>query len=185
MIPVTTISARRPLVIAFSTAIAAAAATAACGPDEPEFRGPIDADTYVAVMGELADLERFPLPGSDEATRSERADSARRAILERHGATAEQLLEFARAAGTRPDLMVELTARIVALSDSLAHRRTGAGGAADSAAARGPDLEPEPDRRPVAEAADSTPHGGLDRASLRERMRELREGRADAREPTP
>lgn len=203
MIPVTTSSARRTLVIAFATALAAAVATGACGPDEPEFRGPIESDTYVAVMGELADLERFPPSGPDEATRIERADSARQAILERHGVTADELLEFAEAAGARPDLMVELTDRIVALSDSLAHGRTGAGRAADSAAAH--DLGLEPDREaaahpasdsaaepasdtvsaPAAEGADSTPAAGLDSRSLRERARELRERADTEREPSP
>lgn len=138
MIPVPSTSARRTLVIAVSTAVAAAVATGACGPDEPEFRGPIDGDTYVTVMAELADLERFPPSGPDEVTRTERADSARQRILERHGVTADQLLEFAEAAGARPDLMVELGERIVSLSDSMAQRRTGAGRAADSAAAREP-----------------------------------------------
>lgn len=150
MIPVTTTGARRTLVIAFSTAAAAVVATGACGSDEPEFRGPIDADTYVMVMGELADLERFPPAGAGEAARAERADSARQAILDRHEVTVDELLEFAEKAGARPDLMVELTDRIVALSDSLAHRRTGAGRAADSAAAREIGLEPE------AEAASDT-----------------------------
>lgn len=198
MIPVTTSGARRTLVIAFSTAVAAAVATVACGSEEPELRAPIDGDTYVAVMGELADLERFPRSGSDEAARSERADSARQAILERHGVTADELLEFAEAAGARPDLMVELTERIVAYSDSLAHRRTGAGRAADSAAARDSALEPEGE--PAAEAAsdtaaeaasdtapaaDSVPPTRLDPRSLRERARELRERLDAEREPSP
>lgn len=199
MIPVTTTSPRRALVIAFSTVLAAAVATGACGPDEPAFRGPIDRDTYVAVMGQLADLERFPPSGPDEVTRTERADSARQAILDRHGITADELLEFAEAAGAHPDLMVELTDRIVALSDSLAHRRTGAGRAADSAVARNLDLEPErtPAPRPLpdpaadptaasaTEAADSTPRTGLDSRSLRERARELRERADTEREPSP
>lgn len=198
MIPVTTPGARRTLVIAFSTAVAAAVATGACGSDEPEFRGPIDGDTYVAVMGELADLERFPPPGRDDVARIERADSARQAILERHGVTADELLEFAEAAGARPDLMVELTERIVALSDSLAHRRTGAGLAAESAAAR--DIALEPEGEPAAEAAsdtaaeaasdtaptaDSVPPTRLDPRSLRERMRELHERPDAERGPSP
>lgn len=141
MIPVTTARARSNLVIAFSAAFAAAVVTGACGSDEPELRGPIDGDTYVAVMAELADLERFPPSGPNEATRSERADSARQVILERHGVTADELLEFAETAGARPDLMLELSEQIVALSDSLAQRRTGAGRAADSAP---PVREPAP-----------------------------------------
>lgn len=195
MIPVRTTSARRTLVIAFSTAVAAAVATGACGSDEPEFRGPIDGDTYVAVMGELADLQRFPPAGPGEAARTERADSARQAILDRHGVTADELLEFAEAAGARPDLMVELSERIVALSDSLAHRRTGAGRSADSADAR--DLSLEPDRQPApapaadsvsapaTEAADSISPTGIDPRSLRQRARELRERTDAEREPSP
>lgn len=205
MIPVPTTGARRTLAIAFSTAVAAAVATGACGSDEPEFRGPIDGDSYVAVMAELADLGRFPPPGSDSAARSARADSARQAILDRHGVTADELLAFAEAAGARPDLMVELTDRIVELSDSMAHRRTGAGRAADSAAAatRGLDLAPETERVPEAasdtaaeptpdtmaapatEARDSAPTTGLDRRSFRERVRELRERTDTVREPSP
>lgn len=146
MIPVTTKRARRTLVIAVSTAVAAAVAASACGSDEPEIRGPIDEDTYVAVMGELADLERFPPSGPGDSARAERADSARLAILERHGVTADELLEFAETAGARPDLMVELSERIVALSDSLAQRRTAAGRAADSAAARELREQTEPER---------------------------------------
>lgn len=192
MIPVPTTGARRTLVIAFSTALAAAVAVGACGPDEPEFRGPIDAETYVTVMGELADLDRFPPSGPGEAARAERADSARQVILERNGVTPEELLEFAEAAGAHPDLMVELSERIVALSDSLATQRTGAGHAADSAAARDLGLEP---RRPVtdsvsapataADAADTTPAAGLDARPLRERARELREQADTEREPAP
>lgn len=199
MIPVPTTGARRTLVIAFSTALAAALAVGACGPDEPEFRGPIDAETYVTVMGELADLDRFPPSGPGEAARAERADSARQVILERNGVTPDELLEFAEAAGAHPDLMVELSERIVALSDSLATQRTDADDAADSAAERDLGLEP---RRPAAdslsapataaeratatEATDSTPAAaGLESRPLRERARELRE-RADAeREPAP
>lgn len=211
MIPVTTTSARRTLVIAFSTAVAAAVATGACGSDEPEFRGPVDGDTYVTVMGELADLDRFPPSGSDEAARAERADSVRRAILERHGVAAAELLEFAETAGARPHLMVELTDRIVALSDSLARRRTGAGRAADSAAAR--DLGLDPDRGPVtdrtsepatdpgseppadrgpdsvgaraARAADSTLPMGLDSQLLRQRGGKLGDRTGAEREPSP
>lgn len=205
MIPVPTTGARRTLVIAFSTAVTAAVATGACGSDEPEFRGPIAGDTYVAVMAELADLERFPPAGSDEAARSARADSARQAILDRHSVTADELLDFAEAAGARPDLMVELTNRIVALSDSLAHRRTGAGRAADSAAAAAREFDLEPETEPVpepapdtvtepapdtmaapaTEARDSAPPTGLDHRLLRERARELRERTDTVRQPSP
>ena len=154
MIPVTVTSAPHTSVITLSTAIAAAFMMGACGPAEPEFQGPIDVDTYVVVMSELADLERFPPPGPDDITRSARADSVRRGMLERHGVTPEELLEFAESAGANPDLMVEIIDRIVVISDSLARRRTGAGHAADSVAAAADST--------AAAAADSTAAAGSD-----------------------
>lgn len=180
MIPVTATSAPRAFVIAFSTAVAAVLVTGACGPVEPELQGPIDADTYVAVMAELADLERFPPPGSDEATRAERADSARRDILARHGVTADELLDFAEAAGARPGLMVELLDRIVEVSDSLARRRTGAGRAADSAARTAADSGADTGRDPglASDSIDAPPAGttsaARDSLLLRQRLREMR-----------
>ena len=185
MTPGTATRAPHTLVITLSTAIAAAFMMGACGPAEPEFQGPIDIDRYVAVMSELADLERFPPPGSDELTRSERADSVRRGILERHGVTPDELLEFAESAGANPDLMVEIIDRIVVISDSLARRRTGAGHAADSVAAaadstaaagsdsvRGAGLAPDSAAEP---SADSATQRLRDSLPLRRRLPMLRE----------
>lgn len=190
MIPVTATSAPRALVIAFSTALAAALVTGACGPVEPEIRGPIDADTYVAVMAELADLERFPPPGSDEATRAERADSTRRDILGRHGVTPDELLDFAEAAGAQPGLMVEMLDRIVEMSDSLARRRTGAGRAADSAARAATDSGADAARDPglASDSIDSPPAdtsaAARDSLLLRQRLREMRERVGDKPRPS-
>lgn len=179
MIPVTSSGASRSLVIALSTAVTVTLATSACGPAEPEIPGPVDIETYVVVMAELADLERFPPPGSDEATRAERADSARRDILARHDVTADELLDFAEAAGARPDLMVEIMDRIVQVSDSLAHGRTGAGLAADRAAAADDAADGAPAADTVVEPPDDTAVPAMpplrDSLMHRERLRELRE----------
>lgn len=197
MISATTAGVRRTLVIALATAGAAALAAAACGPSEPELRGQIDMDTYVEVMSELADLERFPPPGSDEATRSARADSVRREILERHGVTPDGLLDFAETVGARPGLMVEIADRIVAASDSLARLRTGAGFVADSAAAdtakgaasvttldTGLEAARESDSVDVSEA-DSAPAVRRDTTALPRRLEELRRRRDAGRAPSP
>jgi hypothetical protein len=179
MIPVTATRAPRSFVITLSTVIAGAFATGACGPAEPEFQGPIDIDTYVVVMSELADLGRFPPPGSDETTRSARADSVRRDILEQHGVTPDELLEFAESAGANPDLMVEIIDRIVVVSDSLARRRTGAGRAADSTAAiadsvRDAGLASDSATQP---SADPAARGLRDSLPLRRRLPGLLERR--------
>jgi hypothetical protein len=189
MIPVIAARARRTLVIALSTT-AAVLATGGCDSAEPELRGQIDTDTYVTVMSELADVQRFPPPGSDEATRSELADSVRRGILERHGVTVDELLGFAEAVGARPDLMVDITDRIVATSDSLARNRTGAGRAADSVdTGLGPGLETAPDSGAGLEfdsaAADSTPAVGRDTALRPRRIDELLRRRGAGRVPSP
>lgn len=124
MIPDPTAGVRRALVIVLSTAAAALASTA-CGPAEPGPRTPMDVDTYVNVMSELADLERFPSPGGSQEVRSSRTDSVRRVILERHGVTADELLEFAEIVGSQPHRMVEIVDRMKVITDSLARARTG------------------------------------------------------------
>lgn len=193
MIPVTATGASRTLIIAFSTTLAVVATTA-CGSADSEFAAPVDVDTYVTAMAELSDLERFPPPGSDEAARAERADSARRDILERHGVTADELLAFAEAAGAQPHRMVEIMDRIVEVSDSLARRRTGAGRAADSAAAaaagsdsvRDAGLLSDSAADPSADStADTTTPSARDSLPLRQRLREMRERADDARRPAP
>lgn len=122
MKPVSISGVRGTLVIMASTALVCAA-TLGCESAPPEPQGPISADAYVAVMAELADLKRFPPPGPDFVTRTARADSVRQAILDRHGVTAEDLLTYAEQLGSHPDRMLELTDRIIAISDSLATTR--------------------------------------------------------------
>ena len=119
MIPVTLHGRRCTVASVFVGALA----MAACEPAAPEPALPLDPDTYVAVMAELTDVRRFPPSGPDEATRNARADSARRQILDRHGVTADELLAFAELVGPDPDRMLELTERIVAVSDSLAREQ--------------------------------------------------------------
>jgi len=137
MKPVSISGVRGTLVIMASTALVCAA-TLGCESAPPEPQGPISADAYVAVMAELADLKRFPPPGPDFVTRTARADSVRQAILDRHGVTAENLLTYAEQLGSHPDRMLELTDRIIAISDSLAGEpkdwKTSEPGAAGAAA---------------------------------------------------
>ena len=186
---------------------------AACGPAEPESRLSVDADTYVVVMSELADLERFPPPGSDEMTRGARADSARVAILERHGVTVEELLEFAETVGEDPHRMVELVERIVVITDSLANERTGgrlvpdtaaaaapgSGALSDSDLATGaaadearpdatfPDFDAALDEFPADEPAadEAAAAAANDTLPMRDRLRNLRERRDAERTPAP
>jgi len=77
-------------------------------------------DVYVAVMGELAHLRRFPPPRIPSEDIQVQTDSVREAILSAHGVTASDLLEFAREFGSDPAQMESLTDQIVAITDSLA-----------------------------------------------------------------
>lgn len=127
MIHVSMDGAARALVSLFTT-VSAALVVGACDPAglEPP-PGPMDVDTYVSVMSELIHLDRFPPPGSDRVTREARADSMRREILDRYGVTTDEMLTYAETAGEQPALMLEISDRIVAITDSLARlRRTGA-----------------------------------------------------------
>lgn len=101
-----------------------AVAGAACESSAPEIPTPIPEDTYVDVMSELADLHRFPPPGPGPDARAAAADSARRAVLDRHGVTTEDLLGFAEVAGSDPGRMERITERIVSITDSLAQLRS-------------------------------------------------------------
>lgn len=163
------------------------AAPIACDSAGPEPRGPIDDDTYVAVMSELADLRRFPSRGRDRMSRDAATDSARRAVLDHHGVTVDELLAFAEILGGQPARMVEISERISAVTDSLAELRsrderdgsaadtagleTGAAGS-DTAADVGPDADNVP-------AAAPRPIGER-RETLRERADRLRGLREDA-----
>ena len=56
---------------------------------------PIPEDSYVAVMAELARVRRRPPPARGQLERDRLADSVRTEVLERHGVTAAELIEFA------------------------------------------------------------------------------------------
>lgn len=180
MIPVSRFDVPRTLVVVASTGLLGAAVQA-CEPAPPEPEGPVEADTYVEVMSELADLKRFPPSGPDYVTRSTRADSARQAILDRHGVTVDELLSYAEQVGAEPGRMLELTDRISAITDSLAHERRTAdtdslaaadGKSADGsgAAARAP---AGADRASSGASLPASPSG--DTALTRQKVERLRE----------
>jgi hypothetical protein len=136
----------------------------ACG--EPSTGDPLPTSiprgTYVEVMAELARLRRRPPPARGAPERSRLADSARAEILARHGVTAEQILEFADAAGRDPTLMMELSQSVAALSDSM-DAELSPGNSESASPASGE--SPEPDRaaresppKAGAVAADSSAH---------------------------
>lgn len=183
MIPVTAPGARTALAPLLFLG-AAALAAGACGSGGPTEQGPVDRDTYATVMGELADLQRFPPPGPDSVTREARADSLRREILDRHGVTADELLTYAEMAGEQPGLMLEISNRIVAVSDSLARERSGRRDPAPDSDTVDADSVPgdaAPRPRAVTDTAargavsdSATPRRALPLSSLRE-LRERRD----------
>jgi len=83
----------------------------------------INPELYVAVMGELADLSRFPPEGTNSEDLQVLSDSAREAILKTHGVTAPELLAFARSSGSNPARMEMLADQISAIADSLSELR--------------------------------------------------------------
>lgn len=121
MIPGVSSGAPKALVTMLWAAILAA--PAACDPAGPEPRGPIDDDTYVMVVSELADIRRFPPGGRDQLSRDAAADSARREVLDRYGVTVDELLSFAEIVGEHPARMVEIAEQISTVTDSLARLR--------------------------------------------------------------
>lgn len=182
MIPVVRPGAAKALVTIFSAALVAA--PTACDSTSPEARGPIDDDTYVMVMSELADIRRFPPGGRDQTSRDVAADSARRAVLDRFGVTVDELLTFAEIVGDQPARMVEIGERISAVTDSLAELRrrgerteadTAGGGAGTAQATDTTDAAAEsaPDDGTT---ADSVRDSARD-AALRERIERFRERR--------
>ena len=80
---------------------------------------PIPEDSYVAVMAELARVRRRPPHARGQIERDRLADSVRAEVLERHGVTAVEMVEFADAAGSDPGRMQDIAERIEALADSL------------------------------------------------------------------
>lgn len=176
MIPGVSSGAPKALVTMLWAAILAA--PAACDPAGPEPRGPIDDDTYVMVMSELADIRRFPPGGRDQLSRNAAADSARREVLDRYGVTVDELLGFAEIVGEHPARMVELAERISAVTDSLAELR--ARGERTEAAADSTEAPTDAaDDADTAAAAEDRPTSEREEA-LRERadrLRSLRGGR--------
>lgn len=85
--------------------------------------GRIDPEVYVAVMGELADLSKYPPPATDAEDRQAQTDSAREEILNVHGVSAPELLAFAKSAGSNPTLMETLAEQIATIADSLGEIR--------------------------------------------------------------
>lgn len=172
MMPVSITGVRGTLVITLSTVLLAAGA-AGCETTPPEPNGPISADTYVAVMSGLADLKRFPLPGPDYVTRTARADSARQAILDRHGVTVDELLAYAEQLGSHPNRMLAVTDQIIIVTDSLArqHRDPDADRAGVDSATAGPggDARRDTSVRPEPTVVDTALHR-LKLERLRERF---------------
>jgi hypothetical protein len=112
----------------------------------------INPELYVAVMGELADLRRFPPEGIGSEDVRVLSDSAREAILKTHGVTAPELLAFARISGSDPARMEMLAAQISAVTDSLAVLRDSAqaeiGTAQPDSAPYAPEITPTTSARP-------------------------------------
>lgn len=123
----------------------------------------MDPGIYVAVMGELADLRRFPPSGSDSLGVPAQTDSARQAILRAHGVTAPELLTFAETSGLDPALMETLADQISAITDSLAAIR-------DSVASDTGGVPPDTiaDRMEITPARSSLP-GQPDSRAIRNR----------------
>lgn len=169
MIPLSVSGVRGTLVITVSTALLAAAA-AGCERAPPAPEGPITTEVYAAVMGELADLKRFPPPGSDYVTRAARADSARQAILDRHGVAVDELLAYAEQLGSDPERMLDASDRIIVISDSLARQHRSP--SADSTAADTASLDAAfPDATGSARPADAdTALRRLELDRLRQRL---------------
>ena len=84
-----------------------------------ELLTPIPEDSYVAVMGELANLRRRPPHARGQIERDRLADSVRTEILIRRDVTAAELVEFADVVGSEPGRMQSLTERIESFADSL------------------------------------------------------------------
>lgn len=97
---------------------------------------------YMEVMARMVLLDSAMTSPAEVSLGALSRDSARSLVLERHGVTREQLLEFARTLGEHPRAMAELWQRIQQRADSLAARRwnpvdgrTTTAGAGDSSAA--------------------------------------------------
>jgi len=80
---------------------------------------PIPDDSYVEVMAELTRLRRRPPTARGQIERDRLADSVRTEVLNRHGVTVAEIIEFADVVGSDPSRMQDLAERIATLADSL------------------------------------------------------------------
>jgi hypothetical protein len=80
---------------------------------------PIPDDSYVEVMAELTRIRRRPPTARGQIERDRLADSVRTEVLNRHGVTVAEIIEFADVVGSDPGRMQDLAERIATLADSL------------------------------------------------------------------
>ena len=100
--------------------IAGALALASCGPEAADpYQGPVTDEAYIQVMTDLMLLDARPLKGGSPAEREARTDSAKLAIVERHGITGDEILEFARIRGAEASHMEVLWQEITHRFDSI------------------------------------------------------------------
>ena len=86
--------------------MAALLLAAACqGENVDGYQGPVSDEAYIQVMTELMLLDARPLKAASPAEREARMDSARLAIVSRHGVTGEEVLEFAQVNGAEAGFM--------------------------------------------------------------------------------
>lgn len=94
---------------------------AGCGSDDGSgsAAGPVSDSVYVEVMARLVLLDSLMASDGPHQPEGLTRDSARGLILGAHGVRGDELLEFARERGTRPERMEAIWRRIHELSDSL------------------------------------------------------------------
>ncbi len=101
-------------------AIAGAFLLAGCEAESTDpYQGPVTDEAYIEVMTDLMLLDARPLKGGSPAEREARTDSARLAIVSRHGLTGDDVLEFARVRGAEASHMEVLWQEITQRFDSL------------------------------------------------------------------
>ncbi len=160
-------------------AVLAAGLLACARPADRTDAATIDEDRFVAVMARLEELRRSPFPDSEPEVREARLDSARAALLEEQGVSAEQLMRFSDAVGGDPVRMQELAERVAATVDSMRDAAAAEGLAADSTAGAGTGVEAAGgDVAPGAAPGETpgTPPSRL-RGQTRERLDSLRNAR--------
>jgi len=98
--------------------VVAALVATGCGAEpQPDVEG-MKGETYVQVMTELMLLDATPPAGDTPEELEARADSARSEILNRHGVTAREMLDYAVLVGGEAGRMEELWKRITEQYDS-------------------------------------------------------------------